>query len=87
VLFSVWSPYRTDNPRDIPEDQRIVPLGSGPGVRVGEFGNEGAGGQSYLVYPWKSGATYRFLTQVKPDGQGNTVYTAWFGDKSKVRGA
>ena len=83
VLFSVWSPYRTDNPRDIPEDQRIVALGSGSGVRVGEFGNEGSGGQSYLVYPWKAGVTYRFLTQVKPDGQGNTVYTAWFGDKSE----
>jgi hypothetical protein len=82
VLFSVWSPFQTDNPRDIPEDQRIVALGSGPGVHVGEFGNEGSGGQSFLVYPWTAGTTYRFLTEVKPDGQGSTIYTAWFGDKS-----
>jgi hypothetical protein len=82
VLFSVWSPFQTDNPRDIPEDQRIIALGHGPGVRVGEFGNEGSGGQSFLVHPWQAGTTYRFLTEVKPDGQGNTSYTAWFGDKS-----
>lgn len=82
VLFSVWSPFKTDNPRDIPEDQRIVALARGPQVHIGEFGNEGSGGQSYLVYPWKAGTTYRFLTKIEPDGQGNTVYTSWFGDKS-----
>lgn len=83
VLFSVWSPFKTDNPRDIPEEERIIPLGKGPGVRIGEFGNEGSGGQSFLVYPWTAGTTYRFLTKVKPDGDGNTVYTSWFGDKGK----
>jgi hypothetical protein len=82
VLFSVWSPFKTDNPRDVPEGQRIITLGSGPEVRVGEFGNEGSGGQSYLVYPWKAGTTYRFLTEVKPIGNGETVYTSWFGEKT-----
>ena len=80
VLFSVWSPFQTDNPKDIPLEQRIVPLDKGPGVKLGEFGNEGSGGQSYLVYPWKAGKTYKFLTQVKPDGEGNTIYASWFGD-------
>lgn len=83
VLFSVWSPFRTDNPREIPEDQRIAALAKGPEVRIGEFGNEGSGGQSFLVYPWRAGRTYRFLTEVTPDGDGNTVYTAWFGDKAQ----
>jgi hypothetical protein len=78
ILFSVWSPYHTDNPRDIPEDQRVAVLAKGEGVRTGEFGNEGSGGQSFLVYPWKSGSTYRFLNRAKPDGNGNTIYTAWF---------
>jgi len=82
VLFSVWSPFKTDNPREVPKDQRIVDLGHGEGVHVGKFGNEGSGGQSYLVYPWKAGTTYRFLTEVKPDGEGNTIYTSWFGNKS-----
>ena len=82
VLFSVWSPFKTDNPRDIPKDKRIVVLASGADVHVGEFGNEGSGGQSYLVYPWTAGKTYRFLTTVEPDGEGNTVYASWFGDKA-----
>lgn len=85
VLFSVWSPFSTDDPKKIPEDQRIVTLGAGPDVRVGEFGNEGSGGQSFLVYPWKAGTTYRFLTEVvpDPDAPGQTRFTAWFGDKAK----
>lgn len=78
VLFSVWSPFRTDNPAAIPEDQRIVMLKRGEGVQTGEFGNEGSGGQSFLRYPWKAGNTYRFLTRAAPDGQGSTIYTAWF---------
>jgi hypothetical protein len=83
VLFSVWSPFRTNNPRDIPEDQRVALLARGPEVRTGEFGNEGSGGQSFVVYPWKSEVTYRFLTEVKPAGESNTTYTSWFGDKTK----
>jgi hypothetical protein len=83
VLFSVWSPFRTNNPRDIPEDQRVALLARGPDVRTGEFGNEGSGGQSFLVYPWKAEVTYRFLTEVKPVGESNTTYTSWFGDKAK----
>jgi hypothetical protein len=50
-------------------------------VRTGAFGNEGSGGQSFLVYPWKTGRPYRFLTQVVPNGDGSTTYTSWFGDK------
>ena len=80
ILFSVWSPYRTDNPNEIPEDQRIKLLAKGHDVHVGEFGNEGSGGQSYLRFPWKAGQTYRFLTRVRPDDNGNTVYTSWFGE-------
>ena len=81
ILFSVWSPFKTDNPAAIPADQRIENLGNGAGVHVGKFGNEGSGGQSYLVFPWKAGVTYRFLTEVKPDGEGSTVYTSWFSEK------
>ncbi len=80
ILFSVWSPYNTQNPNDIPEDQRIKLLKAGEGVYVGEFGNEGSGGQSYLVYPWKAGVSYQFLNSVEPDGNGNTLYTAYFKD-------
>jgi hypothetical protein len=78
VLFSVWSPFATDNPNEIPEDQRIKLLAKGDKVHTGSFGNEGSGGQSYLIYPWKTGNTYKFLTHIKPDGNGATEYTAYF---------
>lgn len=78
VLFSVWSPFDTQDPRDIPDDQKIKLMRKGKDVHIGEFGNEGSGGQSYLKYPWKAGETYKFLMRVRPDGHGNTVYTAYF---------
>lgn len=78
VLFSVWSPYETDNPNDIPVEDRIAKVRQGKDVHIGEFGNEGSGGQSYMRYPWVAGNTYKFLLQVKPDGNGSTVYTAYF---------
>ena len=78
ILFSVWSPFDTQDPKMIPDNQKIKKLRQGEGVHIGEFGNEGSGGQSYLIYPWKAGNTYKFLMQVKPDGDGNTLYTAYF---------
>ncbi|MDR1883885.1 MAG: DUF3472 domain-containing protein [Prevotella sp.] len=87
ILFSVWSPYDTQNPKEIPEEYRIKTLVRGEGVHIGEFGNEGSGGQSYLVYPWKTDVTYKFLTRIYPDGKGNTVFTSYFyaADESRWR--
>lgn len=68
VLFSVWDP----------EGGTTVPVKSGEGVVTKRFGGEGEGGQSYFVYNWKAGNTYKFLTKGKPDGNGNTLYSAWF---------
>lgn len=78
VLFSVWSPFDTQNPAEIPEEDKIKMLRKGEDVHIGEFGNEGSGGQSYLKYNWKAGNTYKFLMHIKPDGKGSTVYTAYF---------
>lgn len=83
VLFSVWSPFETDNPAEIPDSLRIVLLKKGEDVKVQDFGNEGSGGQSFMHYDWKPGERCRFLMGVKPDGNGNTVYTAYFFDNHK----
>lgn len=82
VLFSVWSPYETDNAAEIPDSLRVVLLKKGEGVTVQDFGNEGSGGQSFMHYDWKAGERCRFLMGVKPDGNGNTVYTAYFFDNN-----
>lgn len=83
VLFSVWSPYETDNAAEIPDSLRVVLLKKGEGVTVQDFGNEGSGGQSFMHYDWKAGERCRFLMGVKPDSKGNTVYTAYFYDNAK----
>jgi len=78
ILFSVWSPYESDNPGSIPEEDKIKLLKKGEGVYTGEFGNEGSGGQSYLKFDWKAGTTYKFLLKGNPTGNDATDFTAWF---------
>ncbi len=78
VLFSVWSPFTTDNPNDIPDSLHVKVLAKGEGVTAQNFGNEGSGKQSFMNYPWKPGKTYKTLVRVQPDGKGNTIYTGYF---------
>jgi hypothetical protein len=78
ILFSVWSPFNTDDPKSIPESHKIKMLKKGENVHTGEFGNEGAGGQSYLNYMWKAGNTYKFLLHGVPGKDSLTTYTAYF---------
>ncbi len=68
VLFSVWDPA----------SGQTTLVRKGENVTAGRFGGEGTGGQSYFVFNWKAGVTYKFLTKGKPDGAGSTVYTSWF---------
>ena len=68
VLFSVWDPATG----------QTTLVRKGTDVTAGRFGGEGTGGQSYMIFNWQAGTTYKFLTQGKPDGVGNTIYTSWF---------
>lgn len=79
VLFSVWD-SSAGSTTLVRKGSKVVTNG---------FGGEGTGGQSYLVFPWEAGKTYRFLTRAQPDGSGNTLYSFWIGtpvDKGKIRG-
>lgn len=79
VLFSVWSPFTTDHPQEIPADDRIELVKKGKDVHGGAFGGEGSGGQSYLTYNWKAGDHYAFLLKAEPDSiHKTTVFTAYF---------
>jgi hypothetical protein len=69
VLFSIW---------DADNGARTTLVRKGPNVVDNSFGGEGTGGQSYLLYNWVAGNTYRFLTRVLPDGAGGTDFSAWF---------
>lgn len=77
ILFSIWSPYDTDNPACIPDEYKVRLIRKGDNVHVGEFGNEGSGGQSFLRYKWKSETKYKFLVNATPSDH-HTQFTAWF---------
>ncbi|QJB30795.1 DUF5077 domain-containing protein [Chitinophaga oryzae] len=67
VLFSIWDPATG----------KTTLVRKGPGVVDNAFGGEGTGGQSYLVFNWSVGTTYKFLTRILPDGAGATNFSAW----------
>ncbi|TFK32221.1 hypothetical protein BDQ12DRAFT_707741 [Crucibulum laeve] len=69
ILFSVW---------DAENGQKTTLVSRGAGVVVDNFGGEGTGWQAYLVFNWVAGSTYKFITRIRPDGVGNTLYSAWF---------
>ncbi|WOD44133.1 DUF3472 domain-containing protein [Hwangdonia lutea] len=78
ILFSVWSAFNTQDPKQIPKEYKVIPLGNGSGVHVGEFGNEGSGAQSYMVFDWKAETTYKFLLKGESKVENSIDYTAYF---------
>ena len=83
VLFSVWSPFETDNPQSIPDSMKIALVKKGASVKANNFGGEGSGGQSFMRFSWKAGNTYGFLLHAEPDSiHHTTTYTAYFKDVS-----
>jgi hypothetical protein len=78
LIFSVWDPGQQDDPTTVPEERRVKLLHQGEGVRVGRFGNEGTGGQSFYDFDWKPGVAYRFGVQATVRGE-RTEYASYFG--------
>ncbi len=68
VIFSVWDPGKQDDPNSVDEGNRVKLISKDDQVRVGRFGNEGTGGQSFLDLDWKEGETYRFLVTARVAG-------------------
>ena len=81
IIFSVWDAASGQSAKDrstVAGENHTQLLGKGPGVVASVFGNEGTGGHSHLVVPWKTGEAQKFLLGAKADGT-NTIYTAyWF---------
>src|SRR5215471_4930126 len=76
VIFSVWDSGQND-PKAVEEDKRVKLIHKGEGVRIGRFGGEGTGGQSFLDHDWKIGDTYKFLVTAKIDGK-RTEFAGYF---------
>jgi hypothetical protein len=82
IIFSVWDAgNEAVDRKKVADEDRVKLVAKGEGVVASDFGNEGTGGHSHLVHPWKLGERFRFLLHAQP-GAGElaatTTYTAWF---------
>lgn len=76
LIFSVWDSGHND-PNAVKEEQRTKLVYKDEKTRIGRFGGEGSGGQSFYDYDWKTGQTYRFLLTAKINGE-RTEYSGSF---------
>ena len=86
IIFSVWDASNGQGAKNrstvAAEDQTQL-VAKGEGVEASVFGNEGTGGHSHLVYPWKTGEAQKFLVAVKVDGAHTTYSGHWFHPEKK----
>lgn len=69
IIFSVW---------DAANGQKTTLVSKGPNVIDDTFSGEGTGGKAHLVFDWKAGTTYKFITRIRPEpSTGGTLYSAW----------
>lgn len=80
ALFSIWDPTTGNDSRKVPDEKRVKTLFQGDGVRVGRFGGEGTGQQSFFDFDWAAGDTYRFLVTAQPvaDDSGRVAFAGYF---------
>ena len=80
IIFSVWDSGAGQGAKDrstVAAADQTQLLGKGEGVEASVFGNEGTGGHSHLVYPWKTGEAQRFVVTAKADST-HTIYSGWW---------
>lgn len=76
LIFSVWDSNQNDRNK-VPEEKRTKMLYKDEKTRIGRFGGEGTGGQSFFDYDWKLNTNYRFMVTSKAEGD-RTEYTGYF---------
>jgi hypothetical protein len=79
IIFSVWDSGKEATDRNKVAAENCVRLvAKGEGVVSNDFGGEGTGGHSHLVYPWKTGEKQRFMVTAKPVDPTHTIYAGYF---------
>jgi len=79
IIFSVWDSGNEATDRNkVAAENRTILVGKGNGVNAGDFGNEGTGGHSHLIYAWKTGEKQRFLITAKLIDPNHTIYSGYF---------
>ncbi|HEV2211627.1 MAG TPA: DUF3472 domain-containing protein [Verrucomicrobiae bacterium] len=84
IIFSVWDSGGEPTDRgQVKTEDRVQLMAKGEGVYCGDFGNEGTGGHSHLVFPWRTGQAQKFLVTAHPEDATHTVFSGYFFDPDK----
>ena len=79
IIFSVWDSGGEGVDRaKVGDADRVSLVAKGEGVSSGDFGHEGTGGHSHLVFPWKTGEKQRFIVTAKPTDATHTIYSGYY---------
>lgn len=79
IIFSVWdSGHEAHDRSKVAGGDRVILVAKGQGVDAGDFGNEGTGGHSHLVYPWKTGERQRFLVTAAVADATHTIFSGYY---------
>lgn len=85
IIFSVWDSGGEAVSRDkVASADRVTLVAKSDGVFTGDFGNEGTGGHSHLVYNWKTGEKQRFVVTASLADATHTIYAGyWYHPEQK----
>jgi len=79
IIFSVWDSGGEGVSRSkVGDADRVKLVAKGEGVVTGDFGNEGTGGHSHLVYNWKTGQTQKFVVTAQPADATHTNFSGYY---------
>lgn len=79
IIFSVWdSGGEAVDRKKVGAEDRVTLVAKGEGVCSGDFGNEGTGGHSHLIFPWKTGEKQRFIVTAKPNDSTHTIFSGYY---------
>ena len=79
IIFSVCdSGGEAADRGKVADENRVKLVAKGENVYTGDFGNEGTGGHSHMVYSWKTGEKQRFIVTAKPTDATHTIYSGYY---------
>ena len=86
IIFSVWdSGGEAVSRSKVADADRANLVAKGEGVVASDFGNEGTGGHSHLVYNWKTGQVQRFLVTAQPVDATHTTFSGYYFHPDKLK--
>ena len=85
IIFSVWdSGGEAVSRSKVADTNRVILMSKGEGVNSGDFGNEGTGGHSHLVYNWKTGEKQKFIVTAQPTNNTFTIFSGYWFHPEKI---